>query len=301
MKIQQIIDLAKEAAEGKDNFKKDVVGSNGYGFVFKDPNSDIPFVTLMGSSGIFGAGAFRNFSKNFKRHMKKSKPVNNILELSDYDEKFDLLYAGSLKTLIPTLQFGGDETLFSVWMFVKTSDGKQFPATLYWGQSGMNIGGWGSDLIDINTGEKAFPKEFEDIINFSPFNLNDNERELFLDALEFALKKVPISDFWGVFNHDLGNALMGVRNGEPFIRELGRFEEDPEAEDKVEPLLDKILTDEIGEEFTVTLLPGINKIYAIEYIKEKEDVYSISFTTARKVLFRLEDIESMKMEIEYSK
>lgn len=34
--------------------------------------------------------------------------------------------AGSLKILVPELQFGGDETLFNVWMIVKTPDNKIF-------------------------------------------------------------------------------------------------------------------------------------------------------------------------------
>jgi hypothetical protein len=297
LSIKDLSLLVTDAVNGIDNFKEGAVGSNGYGFVFKDPNTSIPYVTRWGASGVFGVGAFRNFDKNFQKHMNKIRPVDSIFELADYDELYDLLYVGSVNTLVPTLQFGGDEMLFKVWMFVKTPDGRQFPATFYWGASGMHIGGWKSDLVDFNTREKAFPKEFEDIVNFSPFHFSTNEKELFLDALEFALKKVPISDFWGVFNHDLGNVLMAVRNSEPFIKELGRFEEDSEAEKKVEPLLDMILTDVRGEEFTIKLLPGINKIYAIEYIKEKDDVYSISFTTARQVLFRLEDDESMRQQM----
>ena len=45
MKINEVLCLAQQAAEGKDNFKEGAVGSNGYGFVFKDLKTDIPFVT----------------------------------------------------------------------------------------------------------------------------------------------------------------------------------------------------------------------------------------------------------------
>jgi len=121
-------------------------------------------------------------------------------------EEIDLLLAGSLKTLIPKLQFGGDETFFNIWMFVKTPDGKTFPGTFYYGASGPSVGGW---MRYIPSSKCPF--------NFSPFDFKKEELNLFLDALEFALKKIPVSDFEGIYRHDLGNSHMGIIDGKPFI------------------------------------------------------------------------------------
>ena len=54
------------------------------------------------------------------------------------------------------------------------------------------------------------------IVNFSPFNFSKVELEEFIEALTLALVKVPISDFEGVYEHDLGRKLMGLKSGRPF-------------------------------------------------------------------------------------
>ena len=260
MKISELISWALDASKGNDNFEVGVVGSNGYGFVFKDLESNIPYVAYKGSGKIFEAGSYRDVLNNFKR----LDNIENISDLHTIDFRYDLILAGALKTLIPTLKFGGYELLFDVWMFVTTPDKKRFPARFYHGQSGTSVAGWGSDNTDPYTGEKVFPKEFEKIINFSPSNFTEFEKNLFLDALEFALQKVPISDFWGVKHHDFGNSFMGINRGRPFIRELGFFGSNPKAEKEIEPLLDKDLTTLAGETFRVYILPE-TKTYVIDF------------------------------------
>lgn len=104
-------------------------------------------------------------------------------------------------------------------MFVRTPDGKQFPATFYYGPSGTSLGGWMS--YKDSKGDYFFPEDFASIINFSPFDFSKDEREGLIEALECALRKVPVSDFFGVYQHDGGNALMGVKSGIPFSIELG--------------------------------------------------------------------------------
>jgi len=44
--------------------------------------------------------------------------------------------------------------------------------------------------------------------------------EEFIEALKFSLNKVPISDFEGIYEHDNGRELIGIRSGKPFIKEL---------------------------------------------------------------------------------
>jgi hypothetical protein len=79
-----------------------------------------------------------------------------------------------------------------------------------------NLGGWDSEIYD-----EIFPKRIYKLINGSPFDFTKDELEALIEALECALKKVPISDFYGVYHHDFGKILMGVRFGVPFIVEMG--------------------------------------------------------------------------------
>jgi hypothetical protein len=292
MSIEFLVKLVSETANGKDDFHKGAVGTNGYGFIFKDLNAKLPYVKFMGSSKVFCAGAYKNFMKKFEKILEKK----SLFDLVDYDEKYDLLFVGSVKTLVPMLQFGGYEELFDVWMFVKTPDGKLFPARFYWGQSGISIAGWNLKLTDHISGKSIFPKDFERIVNFTPFNFSDDEREEFLEALELALYKVPISDFWGVFNHDAGNSLMGVQRGESYWSELGnirRLDNTEKYEKELEPLLDKVLRDEDGNAFTIKLLPG-RKIYAIDRFATLSEM---GFGNARQMLIFLEDIQYEKQKL----
>lgn len=43
---------------------------------------------------------------------------------------------------------------------------------------------------------------------------------LLVQALEGSLKEVPLSNYYGVFKHDAGNTLMGVKLTGPFYMEL---------------------------------------------------------------------------------
>ena len=153
MRIEQLIEIATKTAKGKDNFEEGAVGSNGYGFVFKDPNSKIKYITDIYSHKYCEAGSMRAVVKNWE----KFKDFRALKELSNgiWD---DLLLVGSLKSLVPNLQFGGF-SLFDAWMFVRTPKRRMFPATFYWAQSGLSIGGWTSYDIDPFARERIFPEE----------------------------------------------------------------------------------------------------------------------------------------------
>lgn len=277
MRIEQLIQLVTDAAGGKDNFKEGAVGSNGYGFVFKDLNSKIPYITSLYSQKYCEAGSNRDVI----RILKKVKSFKDLKNFSNLDQMKDLLLLGSLKTLVPNLQLGGFN-MFKVWMLVKTPEEYLFPITFYWGVSGLTIGGWTSYDMDTITKEKIFSEEFVKVINLTPFGFSDDERGCFLDALEFALNKVPLSDCWGVFNRDIGNHYMGVSRGEPFMKELGDFERDPEGEEKLEPLIGKELIDVYNQSFTIELLPEM-KIYAARWKYDVEN-NEIFFGSAKDLL-----------------
>lgn len=59
------------------------------------------------------------------------------------------------------------------------------------------------------------------MINYSPFDLDKDGLAGLIEAQIFALQKVPVSDFCGIYSHDLGNALMGVHDGIAFIEVFG--------------------------------------------------------------------------------
>ena len=226
MKINHLIKLVSEAADGQDNFKEGAVGFNGYGFVFKklDYNSQDSFVIGDGSSKLCSIGAFKDI---YKKSMEHQGPLKSPRDLLNYDPKNDLFFGGALRTLVPDMEFGGCENLFHVWMFVKTPQGQMFPATFYYGQSGTSVGAWSPDYrVFLFAEERTFPQEFESIVNFSPFNFSAVELEEFIEALELALDKVPVSDFEGVYEHDLGRELMGVKSGKPFVKTLEKEREE---------------------------------------------------------------------------
>ncbi len=177
MGIDQIIKLATEASKGKDNFKEGAVGSDGYGFLFKDldahPNN--PHIFDVDSEKYCGAGAYREITKSLQKKTQIKDSIKSLSDLLRYDPYLDLLFAGSVKNLVPTLQFGGIERLFDVWMFVVTPEDRMFPATLYWRQSGVSIGGWTSYGISYFLKKRIFPEVFSKLINFSPFKFNEEE------------------------------------------------------------------------------------------------------------------------------
>ena len=241
MKVDSLKLLVSNASIGIDNFNKSTVGLNGYGFLYKkirrtSVHSEEQFFIRRESGKVCGAGAhfgdFESFMTLDEIEFNKLSDIGGLLR----DIKHDLLLAGSLKTLLPDIVFGGHEQLFEAWMFVKTPDDKFFPATFYYGASGTSIGGWHPENYDI------FPVEFRKLINCSPFDLDKDSLTGLIEAHMFALQKVPVSDFCGIYRHDLGNALMCVHDGVAFTMELGYDYE--YGEDEV-----KIVLDYLGYDF----------------------------------------------------
>ena len=218
LSIKYLIKLISETAEGKDNFEEGAVGANGYGFVFRDYDheSKDSFISAYGSSKLCSIGAFKDVYNKFLMNIDKLKDVKVLL---NHNPKLDLYFGGALKTLIPKLKFGGNETLFDVWVFVKTPKDQLFPGTFYYGQSGTSIGGW-TPAYTLFAKKRVFLRQFESIINFNPFNFSKIELREFLEAFVISLGKVPISDFEGIYTHDLGSYLMGIKSGKPFIEKI---------------------------------------------------------------------------------
>jgi len=213
--IKELLKLLEDSAEDKVNYEEKVLHFQGHNFVFRDRwlESRKSYVKSLYSSKFSSAGVWR---KVIKESMENLDKIRSLDELNLEDTKLDFLFGGSLKTLLPTLKFGGYETLFAVWMFVETPEGYIFPATFYYGQSGTSVGGWRLDET-----KDVFPPEFYSIINFSPFNFSPDELDAFIEALELSLKMVPVADYYGIFQGDNGYTLMGVKDNRPYLMELG--------------------------------------------------------------------------------
>jgi hypothetical protein len=208
MDYKNILNLAERAAQGFDNFKVGSVGCNGYGFVFRDLS--FPF-----SRKLCNFGSMGEFAKDLSRAKFNSR------NLQSYNITQDILLIGSIKTLTPSLEIGGDEILFSVWMFVVTADGRTFPTRLYYGPSRLAIGGWKLEGHKWFSSEVGVLEELNKTINCDPFTLSSIIKRDFVKALELAIKKVSPSDFCAIYEHDLGFRLMGINNGAPLCVELG--------------------------------------------------------------------------------
>ena len=213
--IDTLLKLLDGASERKVDLTGKVIHFNGYSFIFRNQRlkSRESYATDKFSSKFSSAGFWRTVIRYSIENLDRIKSLKDInLE----DTKRDFLFGGSLKTILPSLKFGGDENLFDVWMFVKTPEDYIFPATFYFGQSGTSLGGW-----SLMEAKKAFPPKFYSLINFSPFNFSPDELDGFIEALEISLKMVPVSDYHGIYQGDYGYSLMGVKNGRPYLLDLG--------------------------------------------------------------------------------
>ena len=213
--IKKLLELMDNTTEDGVDIDKKVIHFQGYTFIFRDHDFKLreSYVVIKFSSKVTSAGFWRKIIKSSMKNLQEVKSINDInLE----DTKYDLCYGASLKTFFPALRFGGDDLLFFVWMLVRTPEGYIFPATFYYGPSGTSIGGW-----LLYKAEKVFPPEFFSIINYSPFNLPNDQIDAFVEALELSLKIVPVTDYYGVVHSDHGYTIMGVKDGSPYLKDLG--------------------------------------------------------------------------------
>lgn len=206
MNIARLVQFALDAAEGVNNFNEGAVGSNGFGFVFRDvDNEDIG---LEYTSKVCNIGTMREFFEEFRN--EENPDIFQVYS----DISSDLLLIGAVKALVPSLQFALDDLLFIVWMVVKTPDNKIFPATLYYGKTRLATGGWSRNRLSKVVGFSKYKEYF----NFNPFDFTIEEQSSYAEALESALQKVPISEVDVVYRDEYGEYVMVVRDGIPYSR-----------------------------------------------------------------------------------
>ena len=159
--FKKIFELTLEVAREENRGKP--VGFNGYGFFFDDP--------LLGGC----CATLRLSSKLSSINQGDGQGEENFIEMDRcgvyklylYKKPHFLYYLGALKSFFPEMRIGGDEDLFSIWVYVITPALESFPITFYYGASGLSIGAWCSE----DYGE-AFPAEFLIYVNATPFNFS---------------------------------------------------------------------------------------------------------------------------------
>lgn len=136
MEIKELLEAVSNAVEGNDSIEKGVIGFNGFGFAFKNSFSpNCPYVKTDHSSKFCTLSFYREIGRKWDADSLRR------------EQNYDIYLTGCIKALVPSLKIGGYERLFYSWMFISTPDGRQFPATFYYGQSGMSLGGWGCEKI----------------------------------------------------------------------------------------------------------------------------------------------------------
>ncbi len=156
-------------------------------------------------------------------HLAYSHTVCDFGKSALYDDEgdpfqlfsdYDLKLIGSLKTFLPKLEFGGGDDLFFAWMFVKTPDGREFPAEISFYNLSLKFSGWSNfpkeEYLD------HFPKELQGLINFSPHDFSEVELDLLIKSLEKGLSSIPPLDYEAIYKTETGDLFIGLKNGVPF-------------------------------------------------------------------------------------
>ena len=82
-----------------------------------------------------------------------------------------------------------------------------FPLVFYYGASGLALGAFDADPDSLEI------DRLKGTVNFNPFFYGECELESLRKSFLSALKRVPPSDFYGVYRGDLGNYLLGLKGG----------------------------------------------------------------------------------------
>ncbi len=209
---QKIASLVASAANGVDNIQEGAVGSNGYGFLFIDkevllkvlPNG----IKYCGGGRIYPLGSMKDFAIDLETHEK----VDLNYYFSDEEGHHqDIELISRLKTVAPDMRFTDPrevDSMFSIFVFVRSPEGKMFPARLYYGPTRLALGRW--DFKRIDNSKPAM--EFEELVNFYPSKLLIEEKRELVIALELALMKLHKSEFMGILCHDFGYRVFRRNN-----------------------------------------------------------------------------------------
>ena len=101
MKVKKLLRLISNSTE-VDNIKEGVIECYGYTFIFKDIKYIPKHLSRCQSGGVCSVGTVRKAFKEWS-----NETTENFNDFFKYDRKKDVLLAGSVKIIVPTLEFGG--------------------------------------------------------------------------------------------------------------------------------------------------------------------------------------------------
>jgi len=200
MNLKDLLDSVKQK---KDNIKNGVVRSSRYTFLFRNLKNFEELLNL-------GETSFFCRTDTIKDVFKAKQKADNLI--INYVIK-DLFYVGAMKTLLPSLEIGGDKLFFHVGMLIGIPNENILPATLEWGDSAIFIYGWEDEYRNF-IGLKLVKHK----VAFVSINFTSEEREKLTKALKLSLQIVPPSDFeCDLWDDDYGERRLGIRSGIPFF------------------------------------------------------------------------------------
>ena len=213
MNINHLIRLVLNASKGINNIDEGAIGFSNYGFLFRQVSLIADRFGLEYTSGLSPVGSRRELIEDWDNDNIQKK-VTYLCYRSNKVK--DLHYAGALKTLLPSVEFGGNDKFFEVGMLIKTPNSKIFPATFYWGSKGLAIGGWKQEIFS----HFVMLEKSNTYINFAPLELTDDKLDGLIETIQHTLQTVHVSDFEGDYWTEFGGTTMGIRSGKPFIMEI---------------------------------------------------------------------------------
>ncbi len=209
---KELLKLVMLSANGKDDIEKGTIGHGGYGFVLRDQDFFKEFSEEIFNYDFYRIGVEIGDQHSLSKDMKNGKFEMDQLE---YYSLINALMIGSLKTLLPNIKFldaNDSDILLTVWVIIKTPEGKIFPVIYHYDRYRMAFGNLGS--------REEFCKKYPLICNYDPKNLSEEERFKLADAFEFALRKIHPTDYRTIYpGHDY-SFYIEVNDGNPlFLRE----------------------------------------------------------------------------------
>lgn len=224
----------------KNDIERSVVLSSGYVFLFIEYEELERILNLKYSSKLSNVGLLKDIYKKWKE---------DKLDIFRYEKIDDLYYAGMVKTLLPSIKFNTEESLFNAGLLIKRPNGEIIPAIFYLGKSGAALGGWKEEMLDKFVGIKLSSNKIKKF----KININRDEIDDLCKAFELALQSVPISDFEGEFWNEYGGTYIGIKSGIPYVEEIPIEEDIDYALTYYQGELLNVATKDLTEENTAKL------------------------------------------------
>lgn len=223
-----------------DCIEKGLIQSSGYVFLFIQLEEIERILELKYSSKFSNIGLSKDIYEKWK---------DNEIENFRYEKIDDLYYAGVLKTLLPSINFNTEDSLFNAGLLIRHPNGGILPAIFYIGKSGAALGGWKEEMLDKFIGIEISSNKIKKF----KINISKDEIDELCKVFELALQSVPISDFEGEFWNEYGGINIGIKSGIPYIEDIPIEEDIDWALTYYQGELLNVATKDLTEENTARL------------------------------------------------